>query len=173
MKRAKIRRPDAIKLLESRRSTRAATTFLKLMDAELAKRDWLALGAPTIADISCFGPISMLKVSGYDTDKWPNVTRWLERIKALPGAHDIDGNSVRRDADGDLERAFGLDDELHVVDRRIAVQREREIDVHDDAAARSAASSGVSPTPTSESVPKLGVARGSRPLTRPTSMNTA
>ena len=38
----------------------------------------LALGRPTIADVSCFGPISMLKVSGYDTDQWPNVTRWLE-----------------------------------------------------------------------------------------------
>jgi hypothetical protein len=26
--------------------------------------DWLALGRATIASISCFGPISMLKVSG-------------------------------------------------------------------------------------------------------------
>jgi hypothetical protein len=26
--------------------------------------DWLALGRATIAGISCFGPISMLKVSG-------------------------------------------------------------------------------------------------------------
>ena len=52
----------------------------------------MAPGRPTIADVSCFGPISMLKVSGYDTDRWPNVTRWLARIKALPGAHDIDGN---------------------------------------------------------------------------------
>ena len=66
--------------------------FLKLMGAWLAKREWLALGRPSIAVVSCFGPISMLKLSGYDTDRWPNVTRWLERIKALPGAHDIDGN---------------------------------------------------------------------------------
>ena len=62
------------------------------MDAELGKRTWLALGSATIADISCFGPISMLKVSGYDTDKWRHVTRWINGIKALPGAHDIDGN---------------------------------------------------------------------------------
>src|SRR5436190_43601 len=32
------------------------------------------------------------KVAGYDTDKWPHVTRWLNGIRALPGAHDIDGN---------------------------------------------------------------------------------
>jgi hypothetical protein len=38
----------------------------------------------------------MLKVSGYDTDKWPNVARWLQRIEALPGAHDIDGNPFSR-----------------------------------------------------------------------------
>jgi hypothetical protein len=34
----------------------------------------------------------MLKVSNYDTDKWPNVTRWLNAIRKLPGAIDIDGN---------------------------------------------------------------------------------
>jgi glutathione S-transferase len=90
MKRAKVRRPEAIKVPNEEIDARC-DHILKIMEAELGKRDWLALGRPTIADLSCFGPISMLKVSGYDTDKWPNVTRWLERIRALPGAHDIDG----------------------------------------------------------------------------------
>jgi glutathione S-transferase len=90
MKRAKIRRPDAIKLADAEIDARC-DHILRIMDAHLAKRDWLALDGPTIADISCFGPISMLKVSGYDTDRWPNVTRWLNRIKALPRAIDIDG----------------------------------------------------------------------------------
>lgn len=92
MKRAKIRRPEAIKLSSEEIDARC-DHILKIMDAELGKREWLALGRPTIADLSCFGPVSMLKVSGYDTDKWPHVTRWLERIRALPGAHDIDGNA--------------------------------------------------------------------------------
>lgn len=95
MKRAKIRRPDAIKLSNEEIDARC-DHILKLMDAWLAKREWLALGRATIGDISCFGPVSMLKVSGYDTDKWPNVTRWLDRVKALPGAHDIDGNPFPR-----------------------------------------------------------------------------
>jgi glutathione S-transferase len=90
MKRAKIRRPEAIKLSDEEIDARC-DHILGIMDAQLEKRDWLALDRPTIADISCFGPISMLKVSGYDTDKWPHLTRWLNRIKALPGAHDIDG----------------------------------------------------------------------------------
>jgi len=90
MKRAKIRRPDAIKLSDEEIDARC-DHILKLMDAHLARREWLAVGRATIADISCFGPISMLKVSGYDTDRWPNVTRWLDRVRALPRAHDIDG----------------------------------------------------------------------------------
>ncbi|MBN1239816.1 MAG: glutathione S-transferase family protein [Gammaproteobacteria bacterium] len=91
MKRAKVRRPDAIKLSDEEIDARC-DHILGLMDAHLAKRDWLALGHPTIADISCFGPISMLKVSGYDTDRWPAVTRWLDRVRALPRAIDCDGN---------------------------------------------------------------------------------
>jgi glutathione S-transferase len=94
MKRAKIRRPDAIKLSDAEIDARC-DHILKLMDGHLTTRDWLALGRPTIADVSCFGPISMLKVSGYDTDRWPGVTRWLDRIRALPRAHDIDGNPFR------------------------------------------------------------------------------
>lgn len=90
MKRAKIRRPDAIKLADEEIDARV-DHILKLMDAALAKRDWLApLPQPTIADVSCFAPISMLDVSGYDTSKWTHVTRWMDRIKALPHATDID-----------------------------------------------------------------------------------
>lgn len=91
MKRAKIRRPDAIKLSDEEIDARC-DHILGLMDAHLAERDWLALEGATIADVSCFAPISMLKVSGYDTDKWPHVAAWLDRFRALPGAIDIEGH---------------------------------------------------------------------------------
>ncbi len=91
MKRAKIRRPDAIKLPDEEIDARC-DHILRIMDGQLGTRDWLAAGHATIADISCFAPISMLKVSGYDTDKWAALTRWLERVRSLPGAIDIDGN---------------------------------------------------------------------------------
>jgi len=90
MKRAKIRRPDAIALSDEEIDARC-DRILALMDAHLDRRDWLALGHPTVADISIFGPVSILKVSGYDTDRWPAVTRWLDRIRRLPRAIDIDG----------------------------------------------------------------------------------
>ncbi len=89
MKRAKIRRPDAIKLADAEIDARC-DHILRLMNAQLAERDWLALDDPTIADIACFGPLSMLDVSGYRTAQWPNVTRWMNRIKSLPRATDID-----------------------------------------------------------------------------------
>jgi glutathione S-transferase len=91
MKRAKIRRPDAIKLSDEEIDARC-DHVLGIMDRHLADCAWLALSDPSIADLSCFAPISMLKVSNYDTDKWPNVTRWLNAIRKLPGAIDIDGN---------------------------------------------------------------------------------
>ncbi|HEY7673102.1 MAG TPA: glutathione S-transferase family protein [Gammaproteobacteria bacterium] len=94
MKRAKIRRPDAIKLSDEEIDARC-DHILKLMDAHLRNQSWLALEHATIADISCFGPISMLKVSGYDSDRWPNVTRWLGGVRALPKAIDIDGKPFR------------------------------------------------------------------------------
>jgi glutathione S-transferase len=91
MKRAKVRRPEAIKVSAEEIDARC-DHILRIMDVELGKREWLALGRPTIADVACFAPIATLKLSGYDTDRWPNVTRWIRRICALPRAHDLDGN---------------------------------------------------------------------------------
>ncbi len=91
MKRAKIRRPDAIKLSDEEIDARC-DHILRIMDTELARRDWLARPHATIADVSCFGPISLLKISGYDTGRWPHLTRWLDRVRGLPGAIDIEGN---------------------------------------------------------------------------------
>jgi len=84
MKRAKIRRPDAIKLPDEEIDARC-DHILRIMDARLARRDWLALEHASIADISCYGPISMLDVSGYDTSRWPAVRAWMARITELPG----------------------------------------------------------------------------------------
>lgn len=94
MKRAKLRRPDAIKLADEE-IDRRCDHILAIMDAHLSARDWLALDHATIADVSCFGPISMLAVSGYDTGRWPAVTAWLDRIRALARAIDIDGAPFR------------------------------------------------------------------------------
>ncbi len=90
MARAKIRRPDAITLSDEEIHARC-DHILGIMEGHLAKRDWLALERPTIADISCFAPIHILPDSGYPTDKWKAVTDWLHRFRELPGVIDPDG----------------------------------------------------------------------------------
>lgn len=90
MKRAKIRRPDAITLPDDEIDARC-DHVLGIMDRHLRDRGWLALDHVTIADISCYGPISLLDISGYDTSRWSGVRAWMDRIAALPGAIDIDG----------------------------------------------------------------------------------
>lgn len=89
MKRAKIRRPDAIKLSDEEIDARC-DLILGIMDRLLARREWLALDHATIADISCYGPISLLDVSGYDTSRWTAVRGWMARIAELPGYIDIE-----------------------------------------------------------------------------------
>lgn len=92
MKRAKIRRPDAIKVPDEEIDARC-DHILGFMDAQLSRTPWLAADNATIADISCFGPISLLDISGYDTARWTSLRSWMERIRALPGAIDIEGNA--------------------------------------------------------------------------------
>jgi glutathione S-transferase len=91
MKRAKIRRPDAIKVPDQEIDARC-DHILGIMDRELAGRDWLARDHATVADLSCYGPISLLDISGYDTSRWTAVRAWMDRITAIPGTIDIDGN---------------------------------------------------------------------------------
>jgi glutathione S-transferase len=90
MARAKVRRPEAITLSDEEIHARC-DHVLAIMDRHLAQRDWLATDHETIADISCFAPISILPESGYDTARWASVTAWLERFRGLPGAVDLNG----------------------------------------------------------------------------------
>ncbi|MBZ0148171.1 MAG: glutathione S-transferase C-terminal domain-containing protein, partial [Pseudorhodoplanes sp.] len=60
---------------------------LAIVEKRLAKTPWLVGDYPTIADISMCGymyyPAEEL---GFDIPAtYPNISRWLERIKALPG----------------------------------------------------------------------------------------
>jgi glutathione S-transferase len=57
----------------------------KIMDAHLATREWLALEHPTIADIACFPYTALAGEGGIDLKPYPNVLKWIERMKRLPG----------------------------------------------------------------------------------------
>jgi glutathione S-transferase len=56
---------------------------LALLDAELARRDWLVGDGPTIADVAVFGYGHVAHEAGLEPGE--HVRAWFERIRALPG----------------------------------------------------------------------------------------
>jgi glutathione S-transferase len=67
-----------------RLQSRARSTF-EILNAHLAKRDWLALDKPTIADIACFPYTALAEEGGIAMSPYPNIGKWVERMKKLPG----------------------------------------------------------------------------------------
>jgi glutathione S-transferase len=58
---------------------------LGVIEQRLATHDWLALDRPTIADVGCFPYVALAPEGEIALDDYPNVRRWIERVKALPG----------------------------------------------------------------------------------------
>ena len=54
-----------------------------VMNARLQGRDFLA-GAYSIADMACVGWIRHAERRGYDFGEFPNLKRWLDRVRARP-----------------------------------------------------------------------------------------
>ena len=62
-----------------------AHTILKLIEAELEGREWIAADHPTIADVALYSYIARAPEGNVDLAPYANVRAWLERIEALPG----------------------------------------------------------------------------------------
>ena len=62
-----------------------AQRIVSLMDAHLAKSQWLALDRPTIADVACMPYVAVSHEGGVPLTPYPAVRAWVERVKALPG----------------------------------------------------------------------------------------
>ena len=73
------RRADLPRLREKSRDA------LAVMDGELAKRPFLADSGFGIADIALFAYTHEAPVAGIGLEDFPNVTAWLERVRAQPG----------------------------------------------------------------------------------------
>ena len=65
-----------------------AHNVLKVIDDELADRDWIAdIGGahPTIADVALYSYISSAPEGNVDLSAYGNVKAWLRRVETLPG----------------------------------------------------------------------------------------
>jgi len=57
---------------------------LKVLDAHLAKRDWLMGGRFTIADLNVASVLAWAKTGRLDLSPYPNVVRWLDACLGRP-----------------------------------------------------------------------------------------
>ena len=59
--------------------------LLRILNAELAGRDWIAADAPTIADVALYSYIARAPEGNVDLSGYTHVNAWLKRVEALPG----------------------------------------------------------------------------------------
>jgi len=68
----------------------AGNSALKLMDEHLERRDWLAGGAFSLADICLYAYTHVAEGGGFDLKAYPALGKWLERVAAQPGHVPLD-----------------------------------------------------------------------------------
>lgn len=82
---------------------------LGALERRLDTVDWLADGAPTLADIACYPYVALAHEGEISLKPYPAVTAWLERFERLPGWRPMEGvEGWRR-----VEATEGLADGRH------------------------------------------------------------
>lgn len=62
-----------------------AHAILKLIDAELDTRIWIAASRPTLADVALYSYIARARDGRIALSSYPAIQAWLARIETLPG----------------------------------------------------------------------------------------
>ncbi len=55
-----------------------------LLDDQLADRDWIANNEYSIADMACWGWITLYELQGQKLDDTPKLKKWFERMGQRP-----------------------------------------------------------------------------------------
>ena len=63
----------------------AGADALALMDARLARRDWLVAGRFTLADVVLYAYTHVAGEGGFALARYPAIRAWLARVAAQPG----------------------------------------------------------------------------------------
>ena len=64
---------------------RRAETALAILDAHLARGEFLCAAEPTLTDLFCYGDLAFAEICAFDLKRWANVERWARKVMALPG----------------------------------------------------------------------------------------
>jgi len=68
-----------------------AARIMPLVEAHLARRQWLAHTKPTIADCAVMPYLALAPEGGIPLSDFPNIRRWIADIRALPGFRPMPG----------------------------------------------------------------------------------
>jgi glutathione S-transferase len=82
-------RPDAYADRVEER-TAAGYRALDALERGLEGRDWLVGDSITLADIALYAYTHVAGEGGFDLDRYPALTGWLDRVAAVPGHIAID-----------------------------------------------------------------------------------
>ena len=66
------------------RAYQKSEEILTQLDKHLSRHIWLEQEHPTIADIAVFPYVALAKDGKIDLNSYPNVLKWIERVKQLP-----------------------------------------------------------------------------------------
>lgn len=90
--------PERRGLASERRLTqllKQGNAALAVMEQRLARADWLAADAPTVADLSLYAYTHTAPDGGFELRDFPAVSAWLTRVAALPGHVDMQWRPAR------------------------------------------------------------------------------
>jgi glutathione S-transferase len=62
---------------------------LTVLDAHLARRDWITDHGYSVADIAVYGYTHLAGEGGFELARFPAVGAWMARVRATPGYADI------------------------------------------------------------------------------------
>jgi glutathione S-transferase len=57
---------------------------LVILNKQLNKNEWLALGRPTVADVAVFVYVALAPMADVSIEPYPAVKSWIARVKKLP-----------------------------------------------------------------------------------------
>jgi glutathione S-transferase len=71
--------------LNAEEAIKRAHSVLVVIDAELAGRQWIAAGHPTIADVALYTYTAAAPEGNVDIASYRHIDAWMKRMEALPG----------------------------------------------------------------------------------------
>jgi glutathione S-transferase len=80
--------------LDVKKLHEGAHRVFRILNAHLAKREFLELDHPTIGDIACFPYTVLANEAGLDVSGYPHLLAWSLRMRRLPGFLPMPGVSA-------------------------------------------------------------------------------